>query len=158
MKGNKTRQFEPAAVVIAGLLASACVSVAAQPQSTEPVVKRVDSALSWGACPPIFPAGCEIAVLHGDPAEPNVDVFLRVPGGYKIPAHRHTSAERMILIEGELSATYKGAPAATLAAGAYAYGPPGVPHRAECLSEEPCVLFIAFEEPVDAEAFTGSID
>ena len=48
--------------------------------------------LQWGDCPAIFPPGCKIAVLHGDPAEPGADVFLRVPSGYTIPAHSHTAA------------------------------------------------------------------
>ncbi len=35
--------------------------------------------LQWGDCPAIFPPGCKISVLHGNPAEPGADVFLRVP-------------------------------------------------------------------------------
>lgn len=53
--------------------------------NAKPVTATVNSALQWGPCPPIFPAGCQIAVLNGDPAKPNADVFLRVPGGYTIP-------------------------------------------------------------------------
>ena len=117
-----------------------------------------DAALQWGPCPDIFPAGCEIAVLHGDPAQPNADVFLRVPGGYALPAHSHTSAERMILVSGELDVRYQGAQATTLSAGEYAYGPPGLPHRANCATGDPCVLFIAFEGPVDALPFSGAME
>ena len=38
-----------------------------------------DPHLQWNPCPPFLPKGCQIAVLHGDPAKPNVDVFLKVP-------------------------------------------------------------------------------
>ena len=118
-----------------------------------------DSALQWGPCPPIFATpGCEIAVLNGDPAKPNADVFLRVPGGYVIPPHRHTSAERMILVSGQLRVHYKGAEPTTLNTGHYAYGPAGLPHEASCLGAEACTLFIAFEGPVDAEAVTEPLD
>lgn len=117
-----------------------------------------DATLQWGACPPIFPAGCEIAVLHGDPAQPNADIFLRVPGGYEFPAHVHTSAERMILVSGELDVDYQGAPPATLRAGNYAYGPAGLPHTAACRGTQACTLFIAFEGPVDANPFEGSVE
>jgi quercetin dioxygenase-like cupin family protein len=117
-----------------------------------------DAALQWGPCPDLFPPGCEITVVHGDPARPNADVFLRVPGGYELPAHSHTSAERMILIAGELDVKYQGAEASALTAGEYAYGPAGLPHRANCASAEACVLFIAFEGPVDAVAFAGVLD
>lgn len=116
-----------------------------------------DPALQWGPCPPIFPKGCQIAVLHGDPARPNADIFLRIPGGYKIPAHRHTSSERMVLVSGKLKVRYQGTPAAILRPGNYAFGPAGMPHNGTCLSVVPCTLFIAFEGPVDGEAFSGSL-
>lgn len=115
-------------------------------------IKASDSSLQWGACPPVFPEGCQVAVLHGAPDKPNADVFLRVPGGYEIPPHRHTSAERMILVSGNLQVQYQGSEPASLSAGDYAYGPAALPHRATCASQEPCTLFIAFEGPVDAEA------
>jgi quercetin dioxygenase-like cupin family protein len=109
-----------------------------------------DAELQWGPCPAFFPAGCQIAALHGDPAQPNADVFFRVPAGYDLPAHWHTSAERMVLVSGELHVTYEGQEPATLRPGMYAYGPAKAVHRGRCASDEPCVLFIAFQGPVDA--------
>jgi hypothetical protein len=50
-----------------------------------------DPTLAWSACPAPFVTGCEIAVLQGDPAKPNADVYFRIPGGYTIPPHTHTS-------------------------------------------------------------------
>jgi quercetin dioxygenase-like cupin family protein len=116
-----------------------------------------DSTLQWGPCPTPLPAGCELAVLHGDPAKPNADVLLRIPAGYAIPPHTHSSAERMILISGRLDVRYQGAQPATLGPGNYAYGPPKVPHAATCMAAEPCVLFVAFEDPVDVKPFEGAI-
>lgn len=124
-----------------------------------PLAKTVsDGTLQWGACPAVFPAGCELAVLHGDPAKPNADVFLRVPGGYAIPAHSHSSAERMILVTGKLDVKYQGAQPVTLNPGSYAYGPARLPHKATCMAAEACTLFIAFEGPVDVEAFEGAVN
>jgi len=111
-----------------------------------------DPQLAWGACPQFIPQGCELAVLHGDPAQANADVFLKVPAGFTIPEHWHTSAERMVLVSGELHVTYEGHPTAVLEAGMYAYGPARLAHRAVCAGVSPCVLFIAFEAPVDAVA------
>ena len=37
-----------------------------------------------------------------------------------------------------------------LTPGTYAYGPAGKPHGGVCASAVPCVLFIAFESPLDA--------
>jgi uncharacterized RmlC-like cupin family protein len=42
--------------------------------------------------------------------------------------------------------------------GSYAYGPAGMPHRADCRSKEPCTLFIAFEGPVDAVPHSGALN
>ena len=66
-----------------------------------------------------------------------------------IPPHGHTSAERLVLVNGELDVTYEGQPTAHLKKGMYAYGPPMAIHEGKCVSEEECVLFIAFEAPVD---------
>lgn len=55
-----------------------------------------------------------------------MDIFFKVPADYEIPYHWHTSAERMILVSGNLEVTY------------------------DNQKGEPCILFIAFEEPLDA--------
>lgn len=109
-----------------------------------------DPSLNWGPCPAFFGEGCHIAVLHGDPAKPNTDVFFRLTGGKPFPAHRHTSAERMVLVAGAIDVTYEGQETAQLRAGTYAYGPAQKVHHGQCVSAEDCVLFIAFEQPIDA--------
>lgn len=109
-----------------------------------------DPALQWGSCPAFMPEGCAIAVLHGDPSKDNADVFFKVPAGAHIARHWHTSAERMVLVSGELRVTYDGQDESVLKVGTYAYGPARLPHAADCVSEAPCVLAIAFESPVDA--------
>ncbi len=109
-----------------------------------------DAGIQWGPCPPFMPGGCNIAVLHGDPAKKNVDILFKVPANSVIPEHYHNSAERMILISGELEVKYKGEKPQTLKAGSYAYGPAGKSHSAKCGDAGPCILFIAFEEPLDA--------
>lgn len=110
--------------------------------------------LQWGPCPALLPKGCTLAVLHGDPAKPNADVFLKVPGKSSIPAHTHSSAERMVLVAGTMNLTYEGQKMTVLQPGSYAYGPANKPHTAVCVSSQPCILFIAFESPVDIKAAT----
>jgi len=147
-----------AAIAVGSMLTAACTGDAVRAETETPLTRTAqDAALQWGPCPELFPAGCEIAVLHGNPAQANADVFLRVPGGYQLPAHSHTSVERMILVSGELNVQYQGAEAAVLSAGEYAFGPAGLPHGASCVSSDPCTLFIAFVGPVDALAFEGAL-
>lgn len=109
-----------------------------------------DAKLQWGPCPAFLPKGCGIAVLHGDPAKQNADIFFRVPANSHIPRHWHTSPERMVLVSGELHVTYDGQKTTVMKPGTYAYGPAKLPHKADCKKAGPCVLFIAFESPIDA--------
>lgn len=115
-----------------------------------------DPKLEWLPCPEFMPDGCGIAVLQGNPSEQNADLFFKLPADTTAPRHRHTSAERMVLVAGEMEVDYDGQEPVILEPGTYAYGPPDLPHEATCVSEEDCILFIAFEEPVDAIAVEGS--
>ena len=136
--------------IVATVMLCAATSWAQAP-AQEPALARTatDPALQWGACPPFLPAGCGLAVLHGDPSKPTADVFLKLPAKSVIPEHWHTSAERMVLVAGELHVTYAGQPTTVLRPGMYAYGPAKLSHRGTCVSATPCVLFIAFESAVD---------
>lgn len=112
-----------------------------------------DPELEWGPCPEFLPDDCRIAVLQGDPAEHNADIFFRLQPGTQAAHHWHTSAERMVLVSGEMEVDYDGQDPVVLTPGTYAYGPARLPHTASCRAgDDPCVLFIAFEEPVDAVA------
>jgi quercetin dioxygenase-like cupin family protein len=134
-------------LVLAGVVAKA-----QEPAPPEPAlaIAADDPQLKWGPCPAFLPEGCAVAVLHGDPAKPNVDVFFKVPAKSTMPLHWHTSAERMVLVAGELQVSYENQKMAVLKPGMYAYGPSKRPHSGFCASSEPCVLFIAFESPLDA--------
>jgi quercetin dioxygenase-like cupin family protein len=141
--------FRVSLIAIA-ILAIASIGLAGENKVSALARAVGDEGLQWGPCPEFLPQGCQIAVLQGNPAEKNSDIFFRVPGGSKIASHWHTSAERMVLVSGQLDVTYEGQPTVSLKTGMYAYGPAKAPHSAECRSADPCVLFIAFEEPLDA--------
>ena len=114
-------------------------------------IPATDSSIKWGACPDFLPKGCGLGVLNGDPAKPNADLFFRLMPGSDLPHHYHTSAERMVLVSGELNITYDGQEPVVLKPGMYAYGPAKLGHEGKCADgPDPCVLFIAFEGPVDA--------
>ena len=117
----------------------------------EAIVESVENDdLQWVSCPDFMPESCRVSVLHGNPANPNTDIFFKLKSNTSVPDHTHTSAERMVLISGKLKVDYEGQKSATMLEGNYGYGPPEKPHSASCVSDEPCILFIAFEEPIDA--------
>lgn len=150
LRNRISRSLHRAALIA---LAMSAAGVRAETPAEPALARTMDDAdIVWGACPPFLPEGCGLAVLHGDAAKPNADVFLRLPPRSPLPMHWHSSAERMILVSGELRVTYQGQPEVVLKAGGYAYGPAKRPHEGSCASDEACVLFIAFEGPVDAVA------
>lgn len=116
------------------------------------VVETDNANLKWGPCPEFMPNGCQVAVLHGDPAKNNVDILFKLEPNSDFPEHWHNSAERMILLSGELTVTYQGEDTKTIKKGDYAYGPAKKPHSGRCGDSGPCVLFIGFESPLDAFA------
>jgi mannose-6-phosphate isomerase-like protein (cupin superfamily) len=130
------------------LLLATSTSVFASDQAL--VIAAEDKSLEWGACPAFIPEGCEIAVLQGDPAKDNVDIFFKVPGDFTIPYHMHTSQERMVLVSGELEVTYDNHETATIRKGDFAYGPAKLPHKAYCKKGDDCILYIGFVAPLDA--------
>jgi anti-sigma factor ChrR (cupin superfamily) len=57
--------------------------------------------LKWGPAPPALPKGAEITVLSGDPAKDAPFVLrLKMPSGYKVPAHNHPTTETLTVVSG----------------------------------------------------------
>jgi anti-sigma factor ChrR (cupin superfamily) len=113
-----------------------------------------DAGLTWAPCPPLFPKGCEVSVLHGDPASGPSDIFLRVTPNYSFPAHTHTSAEHILLVSGVMHVTYAGNKMYELKEGTYSLVPAKAGHKAHCAPGKQCVLFIHFDSPIDAAPAT----
>lgn len=142
-----------ATFLTAALLSVACSGAVAEDAPERALaMTSADEGLQWGPCPAFIPEGCRIAVLHGDPSQPNSDIFFLVPADFHVPLHWHTSAERMVLVSGTLQVTYEGQETVVLKPGSYAYGPAKLAHDAYCEKGDPCTLFIAFESPLDAVA------
>jgi quercetin dioxygenase-like cupin family protein len=57
--------------------------------------------LKWGSAPDAFPKGAQLAVVSGDPFKDGLYVVrMKVPVGYKIPAHNHPTTEYVTVISG----------------------------------------------------------
>jgi quercetin dioxygenase-like cupin family protein len=60
--------------------------------------------VKWGPAPPILPKGAMMAVMAGDPGAAGlVAVRLKMPAGYKIPAHWHPTDEQVTVVSGSLA-------------------------------------------------------
>jgi quercetin dioxygenase-like cupin family protein len=61
-------------------------------------------AIEWGPAPPVLPKGAEAAVLSGDPGKAGpFTIRLKVPAGYKVPAHSHPTQEAVTVISGDFN-------------------------------------------------------
>jgi quercetin dioxygenase-like cupin family protein len=57
--------------------------------------------IKWGDVPPNIPHGAKMAVLYGDPAKNELFILrLKLPAGYKIPAHWHPTDENITVLSG----------------------------------------------------------
>lgn len=147
--------------ILALLLSCSIATIKAQSSEVKNEKKAMvfsigDNELEWGPCPAFMPEGCSIAVLQGNPEQPNTDVFFKMEGNTTVARHWHHSPERMVLVSGEMQVKYDGQDSEVIKAGNYAYGPAEHPHKASCLSDKPCILFIAFEDPIDAMPASAS--
>lgn len=129
------------AAIVAGLLLS--LAGAAQAQVNAPDLK-------WGAAPPVFPKGAQMAVLSGDPGKSGLFMIrLKFPAGYKIPAHHHPTDEYVTVLEGDMSLgmgdKLDEAKGASLTAGGFGVAPANMNHYA--WSKAGAVIQVAAEGP-----------
>jgi hypothetical protein len=86
------------AVFAFGLTATVAPCVAQSAHVLVPADK-----VQWGPAPPALPAGAQISVLEGNPAEKGaVTLRLRFPANYSIPPHWHSMIERVTVLSGAL--------------------------------------------------------
>jgi quercetin dioxygenase-like cupin family protein len=93
----------PARTVLAAL-AAAALAASPAPADDAKVAAHVmvsPSDLQWADGPGSLPPGAKFAVIEGDPK--NAALFtmrVKVPAGYKIPAHWHPADEHVTVISG----------------------------------------------------------
>ena len=79
------------------LLAGTAIAFA---QDMRPPINADD--VKWGPVPPNIAAGAQLAVISGDPSKEGLYVIrLKMPAGYKVPAHYHPQYENVTVLTGE---------------------------------------------------------
>ena len=91
--------------------------------------------VKWSAAPPVLPKGAMLAVLSGDPAATGPVVLrLKMPAGYKIPAHWHPTDEHITVLSGTffigMGDKLDAAKGHAFTAGGYAVAPAHMNHYA----------------------------
>ena len=120
-------------------------------QTSSHVVVPADK-IQWGPAPPVLPAGAQIAVLEGNPAEKGPVVLrLKFPASYNIPAHWHSMTERVTVLSGTfhvgMGDKLDKKASQTLEAGGFVSLPAKMNHFA--WTDSPTVVQISLEGPFD---------
>lgn len=97
---RNTRSLVRFALIALGLSLATAAAIAQTAHILVPAEK-----VQWTQAPPILPAGAEIAILEGNPAEKGpITMRLKLPANYEIPAHWHSMAERLTVLSGSFHA------------------------------------------------------
>ncbi len=100
-----------------------------------------------------FAAGAEIAVLRGDLAHSSESI-VRIPAGYVIPNHNHTSDETYIWLKGKY--TYingEDGRAANMSGQGFISLPGNAPPHAIKCGSASCVFYLRYSRPFDHQVF-----
>jgi quercetin dioxygenase-like cupin family protein len=95
---------------------------------------QVPAQLEWRAADSL-PAGAQIAVLDGDPSKEGFFTMrIKMPDGYRVPAHWHPKQERITVLSGVLNLgsgdSFDEKKAKALSPGTYSSMPPKMTHFA----------------------------
>lgn len=97
-----------------------------------------------------LPDGVEIATLRGDLAKGQAEILLRLPSGYKVPNHTHTSDELYVWLKGAFTLIAHDGTRTNFNEPAYLSFPGNAPpHGLECGPQAPCVLYLKYSRPFD---------
>ena len=94
--------------------------------------------------------GAEIATLRGDLAKDHAEILLRLPSGYKVPSHTHTSDELYVWLEGAFTLIASDGTRTDFDGPAYLSFPGNAPpHGLECGAAASCVFYLKYSRPFD---------
>ncbi len=94
--------------------------------------------------------GAEIAVLRGDLAKDHSESVVRLPSGYLLRKHTHTSDELYVWISGSFTLIAQDGTETKFRGPAYISYPGNAPmHEIRCGKKEPCLFYLRYSRPFD---------
>lgn len=96
--------------------------------------------IKWGPAPDALPKGGQFAVVSGDPSKDGPYVVrIKIPSGYKVPAHFHPTTEHVTVLSGNfhigMGDKLDQTKGMELTSGAYAEAPAKMNHYAWTTSD-----------------------
>ena len=94
--------------------------------------------------------GAEIATIRGDLEKDHSESVVRLPAGYVLRNHTHTSDELYIWISGSFALIAHDGSETKFGGPAYISFPGNAPpHEIKCGSTEPCLFYLRYSRPFD---------
>ena len=94
--------------------------------------------------------GAEIAVIRGDLGKDHSESFLRLPPGYLVRQHTHTSDELYVWVSGAFTLISAKGEEQKFRGPAYISFPGNAPtHALKCGDKEPCLFYLRYSRPFD---------
>ena len=97
-----------------------------------------------------LPPGAEYHLIYEEPNTHAVELIVRMPKGYALPAHRHTYDETMYVLKGKLVLGF-GTRSQAVSAGGYAVIPAGTVFTMRVEGFGGAQFIAAFNGPFDAK-------
>lgn len=116
-------------------------------QTATGIVLRDHAAFEWktsGTLPP----GAEYQLLYEEPKTHAVQLMARFKAGYKLPTHRHTNDESIVVVKGKLAIELDGKEE-VLGPGSYAHIPARTPHTLRSAGLGRCEFLVIMTGPFD---------
>ena len=92
--------------------------------------------------------GAEISVLRGDLSRGPSELLLRLPAGFTVPNHSHSSDETYVWLKGSFTYIADDGRTQDFNGQAFIGLPPKVPHALRC-GTEPCLFYLRYSSPFD---------
>jgi len=97
-----------------------------------------------------LPVGAQIAVMRGDLGKAGSESIVRLPAGYVVPSHTHTSDELYVWIQGAFTLVSFNGEKTKFDGPSYISFPGNAPpHALICGDKEPCIFYLKYSRPFD---------
>ena len=124
------------------LLGQATGTGAAKPAASRLVVMPAAD-LKWTDLDPTGAPGVKVADLWGNHATVPFGAFFKLPAGFAVPLHRHTSDMKVVIVSGTYVQAPDGKPEFRIGPGSYFLQPGGnYRHTTSCDPASECVFFV----------------
>jgi hypothetical protein len=114
-------------------------------------------AIKWADLDPQGAPGVKIADLWGDHATGAFGALVKLPAGFAVPLHTHSSDMRVVFLSGTYIQAPDGKPEVRLGPGSYMMQPgAGYRHTTGCDKAADCVFFLESDGPFDLHVVGGT--